>query len=159
MNLKITRKWLIIILLVSLIETFNYFLLINFPPQGKAFLGYDSDEALVSGLMRSVELNFDNPWSPGEKIFFNGALTSPYVYIPLGYLRMLIGIDALLMNIIAKFILFFIFLVVLFKTMEILMPKKYKIAFIFFLLPLGIMPIGYLLGTVTGIERFMEGFS
>lgn len=155
----IEKKWLLIILLFSLIEPAHYFLLINYPPPGKTFMAYDSDEATVSGVMRSVELGFDNPWSKGEKVFFNGALTSPYPYIPLGYLRLLLGIDALLMNIIAKFVLFFVFLVVLFKAMETLMPRRHQLAFLFFLLPLGLMPVGYLLGYATGIERFAEGFS
>lgn len=155
----IEKKWLLIILLFSLIEPAQYFLLINYPPPGKTFMAYDSDEATVSGVMRSVEMGFDNPWSPGEKVFFNGALTSPYPYILLGYLRLLLGIDPLLMNIIAKFVLFFVFLVVLFKAMEALMPRRHQLAFLFFLLPLGLMPIGYLLGYATGVERLVEGFS
>jgi len=153
------RKWLVIILLVSLIEPVHYFLLINYPPLGRTFMAYDSDEALVSGVMRSVEYNFDNPWSPGEKVFFNGALGSPYPYIPLGYLRILLGIDAILMNIIAKFVFFFLFLIVLFKALEALMPRNHELAFVLFLLPLGLMPLGYLLAFITGIDRFAEGFS
>ncbi|MBS3053479.1 MAG: hypothetical protein J4469_03180 [Candidatus Aenigmarchaeota archaeon] len=155
----IEKKWLAIILIASLIEPVHYFLLINYPLPGKTFMAYDADEATVAGVMRSVELDFDNPWSKGEKVFFNGALGSPYPYLMLGYIRMLFGIDALLMNIIAKFLLFFVFLLVLFKAMEALMPRRHELAFIFFLLPLGLMPIGYMLGYVTGVERLMEGFS
>lgn len=155
----IETKWLAIILIASLIEPFHYFLLMHYPPAGQTFMAYDSDDALVSGIMRSPEFGFDNPWSRGEKVFFNGALSSPYAYIPLGYLRMLLGIDALLMNIIAKFLLFFAFLLVLFKVMESMMPRNHEIAFALFLLPLGLMPLGYLIGSLTGIERFAEGFS
>ncbi|MBI2578454.1 MAG: hypothetical protein HYW26_01955 [Candidatus Aenigmarchaeota archaeon] len=155
----IDKKWLVVILVAALIEPLHYFLLINYPPPGKTFMAYDSDEALVMGIMRSPEYGFDNPWSPGEKVFFNGALASPYAYIPLGYLRMLLGIDALLMNIIAKFVLFIIFLAVLFKTMEALMPRNHELAFVFFLLPLGLMTFGYAVYIFTGIERFAEGFS
>ncbi len=155
----IEKKWLAIILLASLIEPLHYFLLIHYPLPGQTFMAYDSDEGLVSGLMRSVELNFDNPWSPGEKVFFNGALGSPYPYLMLGYVRMFLGIDALLMNIIAKFVLFFVFLVVLFKAMEALMPRRHELGFLFFLLPIGLMPVGYMLGYATGVERLMEGFS
>ena len=155
----IENKWLLIILVAAFIEPFHYFLLIHYPPEGKTFMAYDSDEALVSGIMRSIELNFDNPWSPGEKVFFNGALTSPYTYIPLGYLRLLLGVDAILMNIMAKFVFFFIFLMVLSKFMKTIIPEKHKLAFAMFLLPLGLMPVGYLIGGFTGIERFAEGFS
>lgn len=155
----IDKKWLVVILVVALIEPLHYFLLINYPPPGKTFMAYDSDEALVMGIMRSPEYGFDNPWSPGEKVFFNGALASPYAYIPLGYLRMILGIDALLMNIIAKFVLFFVFLVALFKTTEALMPRNHELAFAFFLLPLGLMSFGYAIYLFTGIERFAEGFS
>lgn len=155
----IERKWLVIILLASLVEPVHHFLLISYPLPGKAFMAYDSDDAVVSGVMRSMEFGFDNPWSKGEGVFFNGALTSPYVYIPFGYLRLIAGIDAVIMNIIAKFVFFFVLLAVLFKTMEALMPRRHELAFAFFLLPLGLMPLGYMIGSLTGIERFAEGFS
>ena len=155
----IEKKWLVIILLVSLIEPLHYFLLLNYPLSGKTFMAYDSDEALNSGMMRSIELGFDNPWSPGEKVFFNGAIGSPYPYLALGYLRWALGIDALLMNIIAKAVLFFVFLLVLFKTMEAIMPRRHGTAFLFFVVPLGLMPLGYSISAITGIEKFAEGFS
>ena len=79
----IEKKWLAIILIASLIEPVHYFLLINYPLPGKTFMAYDADEATVAGVMRSVELDFDNPWSKGEKVLFNGALGSPYPYLAL----------------------------------------------------------------------------
>ena len=52
----IERKWLLVILLVSLIEPFHYFLLLNFPLQGRTFMGYDSDEGIriIEEVMRFI---------------------------------------------------------------------------------------------------------
>lgn len=158
----IPRRWLVVILFFTLLEPFHYFLLVAFPLQGRHFMAYDADEGLVLGLMRTADKGFENPWSTnGEKIFNNPALTSPYPYIMLGFIRDAFMVDPFVLNVVAKAVLTFVLLVVAFLLINELLRgrKKSHLAFVFFLMPFGIQPVMTFVSVFSGIDFLGAGFS
>ncbi len=158
----IPKKYLLLILVFTLLEPLHYYFLINFPLEGRSFIAYDVDESNVITLMRSVEINFNNPWSTsGEKIYDNPAIGSVYSYLPFGLVRWFFSIDPMLMNIVSKALLSFITLVLIYKVLEayLIDKKKANLAFVLFLIPMGLEFVMFPVSLFSGVEFLGAGFS
>lgn len=144
------KRFLVVIILLSLIGPAQYALNFLNPPSNSVFVGY-SDDALMLAVMDSPANNFNDPWSfDGGKIWHNPLAGSVYLFLVLGFIPSLLKIDMYSVFIFLKFVFAIIYYLVVYNLILYFIKneKQQKIAFLFFTLVAGIGGIIYILSSV-----------
>ncbi|GEM_PF-2073703 len=135
-----SKKFLVLMVVISLVGLLDYAIMYNTPPKNKVFTGY-VDAGFQLALMKAIVWNFESPWdSSGISIFENPHLGGPYTLTLLGSLPTIININMLLYMLALRFILSIIYLVIIYNFINFFLKDKnnVKIAFLLFLLSSGI---------------------
>jgi glycosyltransferase involved in cell wall biosynthesis len=136
-----TKKWLVLMLLLTAIDAGHFAAYHTNAQEGYQYIGLTTDEAIVLGLARSADMNYLNPWNVGseENVFTTLALTSPFVYVPVGMLASVTGTDLFAVNFLIRLAAAFLFYLVAYHLIRAFFPddKKFNIAYFLFALVTG----------------------
>jgi|GEM_PF-4197265 len=142
-----SNKWFAVILALSLLELAHFLAAAGAALPGSVYVGSTTDEAIVFGLARSVDMDYMNPWNveKEENIFTTLALTSPFVYVPVGLVSSLSGIDLLILSVIVRVLGNFAFYIVAYHLIRMFFREgeKFDIAFTVFLFVTGLSGVLY----------------
>lgn len=143
-----SKKWLLVIIIASLLSPINYFVFYSTTQEGYTFNGHGQDDAIFLSLMKYNYFNYENPWSSENRsVFADPNFGSFVVFIPLGYLGHTLGIDYKVMYFfIFKIVLSFLFLIVSYKLIKVLTKNKKEldISFFIFMFAAGLGGLVYL---------------
>ena len=135
-----TKKWLLLIVVLASIDLMHFVLLNAFPAyDNDVFLG-QNDYFIDTCAMISPITGFTNPFSAAnDNILTIPGLTSPYFFIPLGIISMALNIPAIVMLLIANYVITFLFLIVCYNIIDFFVQnrKQFDITYALFLMPLG----------------------
>src|SRR3989344_8750129 len=150
------KKWLVLILFLSLINPLHYLLFILLPQENSAFTGF-VDDGLMLSLMQSSSRNFEDPWSAGGSVFHNPLVGSIYLFLLLGSPLLFFKINPYILFILYKFIFAVIYYIVAYNFMKFFIKDKkiLSTAFLLFMLAAGIGGIIYSLAYVSGNIEFL----
>jgi hypothetical protein len=133
------KKFLILIILFSLVNPLNYLIFNYTAPDDHVFTGY-IDDTFQLALMKSVVWGFQSPWDPGQSVFQNPVLGASYTFVALGTIPALLNINLFFVFLLIKFALSFIYLIVVYNviTRFLKSTRNVGIAFITFLFVSGL---------------------
>ncbi|GFP25292.1 hypothetical protein HKBW3S25_00757, partial [Candidatus Hakubella thermalkaliphila] len=129
-----------------------YLILYLTTPSGYGFTwGWFGDDGILLSLMRSVENNLICLWASQDKVsvFAVPGLTSPYIYVPLGYISYFLRIPYQATMIVSGLIARFVLLIVIFFFLsEFVSREKVKIFYLVYTLTSGFGGLIFFLSTV-----------
>ena len=151
-----SRKWLVLIVFLSLINPLHYTIFVLSAPVNSEFIGF-VDDGLMLSLMQSSSRNFEDPWSAGGSVFNNPLVGSVYLFILLGVPLLFLKVNPYVLFILYKFIFAFVYYIVAYNFMKFFIKDKkiLSTAFILFMLAAGIGGIIYSLAYVSGNTEFL----
>ncbi len=160
------KKFIILIILMSLLSPLQYVILAVYHPQDTVFNGFGTDDGIILTLIKIHDFGFNNPWilsSDGmnENIFNNPTLGPVFTMLPLGFFYMLTGIDPLAILVIFKFLSSVFFLAVSYYLIEALAmdKRKSRIAFFIYTITAGLGGIIVLFQTILNPSKIFTIFS
>lgn len=140
------KKLLALVIILSLVGPAHYAMNFLNPPEGKVFVGY-FDDAYILNIMKSPLHNFSDPWSfDGGKIWHNPLAGSVYLFLVLGFIPALLGVDLYLAFILFKFVFALAYYLIAYNLiLHFIREKQHqRIAFLIFMLFAGIGGIIYI---------------
>jgi len=152
------RKWVFLIIALSLVNPLHYLFFIVNHPSDSVFIGF-VDDGLMMSLMQSSSRNFSDPWSNTD-IFHNPLVGSPYLFSFLGLPLLLINIPVLYLFLFYKFLFGVIYYLIAYYFINYFVKDKKitAVAFVLFMFMAGIGGLLYTLEyVVTGHNSFYVG--
>ena len=118
-----SRKWLVLIVFLSLINPLHYTIFVLSAPVNSEFIGF-VDDGLMLSLMQSSSRNFEDPWSAGGSVFNNPLVGSVYLFILLGVPLLFLKVNPYVLFILYKFIFAFVYYIVAYNFMKFFIKDK-----------------------------------
>jgi len=160
------KKFIILIILMSLLNPLQYVILAVYHPQDTIFNGMGTDDGIILTLIKIHDFGFNNPWilsSDGikENIFNNPTLGPVFTMLPLSFFYLLTGIEPLAVLVIFKFFSSVFFLVVSYYMIEALVrdKRKSRIAFFIYIITAGLGSIIVLFQIMMNPSKIFTIFS
>lgn len=146
------KKFLFLIIILSLVAPIHYAINFSWPPAGTQFVGYYPDDAYMLDIMKSVSSAFDftDPFVGGENIWHNPLLGSTYLFVFFGLAGSVLGLNLFIFFVLLKFLFGVAYFLVVYNLISVFVKTKgqQNMAFVLFALAAGAGGILYLAAQV-----------